>query len=111
MSTKTLLTRVAPPPLFGIRRSVHILERNLMTTKSFWPVPTFVQSSALSRFQSPTTELMRPTSGAKKPLFVNVSPAVCATSSGTWRVRLQNGIVLEGSEGLGPELLEALAAL
>jgi len=38
MSTKTLLTRVAPPPLFGIRRSVHILERNLMTTKSFWPV-------------------------------------------------------------------------
>lgn len=38
MTTKTLISRVAPPPLYGIRRSVHILERNLITTKSFWPV-------------------------------------------------------------------------
>jgi hypothetical protein len=50
-------------------------------------------------------------SDAKKLRFVKVSPAVCATSSGTWRARLPNGIVLEGSDGLGPELLEALAAL
>jgi hypothetical protein len=50
-------------------------------------------------------------SGAKKPSFVKVSPAVRSMSSGTWRARLPNGIVLEGSDGLGPELLEALAAL
>ncbi len=50
-------------------------------------------------------------SAGKKPSFVKVSPAVRSTSSGSWRARLPNGVVLEGSEGLGPELLEALAAL
>ena len=43
--------------------------------------------------------------------FVKVSAAVSGPSSGAWRARLPNGIVLEGSEGLGPKLLEALAAL
>ncbi len=50
-------------------------------------------------------------SAEKKPSFVKVSPAVRSTSSGSWRARLPNGVMLEGSEGLGPELLEALAAL
>jgi hypothetical protein len=50
-------------------------------------------------------------SDAKKPGFVKVSPAVRSTPSGTWRARLPNGIVLEGSDGLGRELLEALASL
>ena len=50
-------------------------------------------------------------SARKKPSFVKVSSAVRSTWSGSWRVRLPNGVVLEGSEGLGPELLEALAAL
>jgi hypothetical protein len=53
----------------------------------------------------------RSRSEAKKPSFVKVSAAVHGTSSGAWRARLPNGIVLEGSEGLGPKLLEALAAL
>ena len=42
---------------------------------------------------------------------MKVSPAVRSTGSGGWRARLPNGVMLEGSEGLGPELLEALAAL
>ena len=50
-------------------------------------------------------------SAGKKPSFVKVSPAVRSTSCGSWRARLPNGVVLEGSEGIGPELLEALAAL
>ena len=50
-------------------------------------------------------------SAGKKPSFVKVSPAVRSTGSGGWRARLPNGVVLEGSEGIGPELLEALAAL
>ena len=50
-------------------------------------------------------------SDARKPSFVKVSAAVHAPSSGAWRARLPNGIVLEGSEGLGPRLLAALAAL
>ena len=50
-------------------------------------------------------------SAGKKPSFVKVSTAVRSTSSGSWRARLPNGVMLEGSEGLGPELLEALAAL
>ena len=53
----------------------------------------------------------RSRSGAGKPSFVKVSAAVHSGSSGAWRARLPNGIVLEGSEGLGSELLEALAAL
>ncbi len=54
----------------------------------------------------------RSRSGARKPSFVKVfAAAVHAPSSGAWRARLPNGIVLEGSEGLGPKLLEALAAL
>ena len=48
---------------------------------------------------------------SKKPSFVKVSPTVRASSSGSWRARLANGIVLEGSGGLSAELLEALAAL
>ena len=50
-------------------------------------------------------------SAGKKPSFVKVTPAVRSTSSGSWRARLPNGVVLEGSEELGLELLEALAAL
>ncbi len=50
-------------------------------------------------------------SSGKKPSFVKVSPAVRSTSCGSWRARLPNGVVLEGSAGIGPELLEALAAL
>ena len=53
----------------------------------------------------------RSRSKTKSPAFVKVSAAVPAPSSGTWRARLPNGVVLEGSEGLGPKLLEALAAL
>ena len=50
-------------------------------------------------------------SAGKKASFVKVSTAVRSTSSGSWRARLPNGVMLEGAEGLGPELLEALAAL
>ena len=53
----------------------------------------------------------RSRSAGNKPSFVKVSPAVRSTGSGSWRARLPNGVVLEGSEGIGPELLEALAAL
>ena len=53
----------------------------------------------------------RSRSAQKPSSFVKVSAAVHATSSGAWRARLPNGVVLEGSEGLGPKLLEALAAL
>ena len=53
----------------------------------------------------------RSRSEAKKPAFVKMTAAVSTPSSGTWRARLPNGIVLEGSGGLGPELLAALAAL
>jgi uncharacterized protein len=53
----------------------------------------------------------RPRQAKTAPAFVKVSAAVRSTSSGPWRARLPNGIVLEGSEALGPELLEALAAL
>ena len=53
----------------------------------------------------------RSRSNAMKPSFVKVSAAVHASCSGAWRARFPNGIVLEGSEGLSPELLEALAAL
>ena len=53
----------------------------------------------------------RPRKAQTVPAFVKVPAAVRPTSSGTWRARLPNGIVLEGSEGLGRELLEALAAL
>ena len=47
----------------------------------------------------------------KESAFVKVTGAVHVPSSGAWRARLPNGIVLEGSERLGPKLLEALAAL
>ena len=50
-------------------------------------------------------------SAGKKPSFVKVSAAVRSTSSGSGRARLPNGVMLEGSEEIGPELLEALAAL
>jgi hypothetical protein len=46
-----------------------------------------------------------------RPTFVKVSPAVSAIASSRWRVRLPNGVVLEGTEILGPEWLEALARL
>ena len=54
---------------------------------------------------------VRGRSAGKKPSFVKVSTGVRPTSFGSWRARLPNGVVLEGSEGLGPELLEALATL
>lgn len=47
----------------------------------------------------------------KSPTFVRVSPAVSAIASSPWRVRLPNGVVLEGTEVLRPEWLEALARL
>ncbi len=49
---------------------------------------------------------------ARKPAtFVRVTPATTTLGSSAWRVRLPNGVVLEGSEVLGPEWLEALARL
>jgi hypothetical protein len=51
-------------------------------------------------------------SEAKRPTtFVKVSPAVSAIGSSAWRVRLPNGVVLEGTESLGSAWLEALARL
>ena len=50
-------------------------------------------------------------SSKKSPTFVKVSPAVSTISSSPWRVRLPNGVVLEGTEILGSEILEALARL
>lgn len=47
----------------------------------------------------------------KSTTFVKVSPAVSTIGSSPWRVRLPNGVVLEGTEVLGPEWLEALARL
>jgi hypothetical protein len=46
-----------------------------------------------------------------RPTFVKVSPAVSMIASSPWRVRLPNGVMLEGTEVLGPEWLEALARL
>jgi hypothetical protein len=52
---------------------------------------------------------------AKRPTFVQVTPtpssSIGAISTSTWRVRLPNGVVLEGSDRLGAEWLEALARL
>ena len=48
------------------------------------------------------------------PRFVRVSPTANPVSAGTdrtWRARLPNGVVLEGGDALGAELLEALAGL
>ena len=50
-------------------------------------------------------------SKAKKSAFVKVSPGTRSTPSRTWRARLPNGVVLEGSGAVGRELVEALAAL
>jgi len=50
-------------------------------------------------------------SAAKRPTFVKVAPAASTIGSSAWRVRLPNGVVLEGTEVLGPEWLEALARL
>jgi hypothetical protein len=47
----------------------------------------------------------------KSPAFVKVSPAVRATVPSAWRVRLPNGVVLEGTGTLGREMVEALAGL
>lgn len=38
MSGRTLVARVLPLPAFGSRRATHMLERNLLVTKTFWPV-------------------------------------------------------------------------
>jgi hypothetical protein len=50
-------------------------------------------------------------SAAKRPTFVRVAPAASSIASSAWRVRLPNGVVLEGSDRLGTEWLEALARL
>jgi hypothetical protein len=47
----------------------------------------------------------------KRLTFVKVSPTGSAIGSSAWRVRLPNGVVLEGSDRLGAEWLEALARL
>jgi hypothetical protein len=48
----------------------------------------------------------------KSAAFVKVSPEVRPQAlPRPWRVRLPNGVVLEGSGALGTELLEALARL
>lgn len=47
----------------------------------------------------------------KGSAFVRVSPAVSTIAASPWRVRLPNGVVLEGTEVLGREILEALARL
>ena len=46
-----------------------------------------------------------------RPMFVKVSPAVPSSGAPAWRVRLANGVVLEGSGAVGRELVEALAGL
>lgn len=50
-------------------------------------------------------------SKAKSAAFVKVSPSVQPRLPSPWRVRLSNGVVLEGSGALGTEILEALARL
>ena len=47
----------------------------------------------------------------KRPMFVKVSPAVHTPPGRAWSARLPNGVVIEGAEALGSELLEALAGL
>ena len=69
------------------------------------------QASKELRQRGVLPAIRRGRSAGKKPSFVEVSSAVRSTGSGSWRARLPNGVMLEGSEGLGPELLEALAAL
>ncbi len=69
------------------------------------------QASKELRQRGVLPAIRRGRSAGKKPSFVKVSTAVRSTSSGSWRARLPNGVMLEGSEGLGAELLEALAAL
>jgi len=51
--------------------------------------------------------------GSRKPraAFVKVSPAVAWSGAAAWRVRLANGVVIEGSGAVGRELVEALAGL
>jgi hypothetical protein len=53
--------------------------------------------------------------GARKPAtFVRVTPGASSIGSiaaSPWRVRLPNGVVLEGSERFNAEWLEALARL
>jgi len=69
------------------------------------------QAAKVLRQRGVVPKKLRDRSAGKKPPFVKVSAAVRSTPSGTWRARLPNGTVLEGTGGLGPELLEALAAL
>jgi hypothetical protein len=47
----------------------------------------------------------------KRSTFVKVAPAASAIGSSVWRVRLPNGVVLEGTDRLGTEWLEALSRL
>jgi hypothetical protein len=50
-------------------------------------------------------------SATERPTFVRVTPTASTIGSSAWRVRLPNGVVLEGSERLSSEWLEALARL
>jgi len=38
MTSRTLVARVVPLPAIGSRRAIHLLERNLLVAKTFWPV-------------------------------------------------------------------------
>lgn len=59
-------------------------------------------------------EVQRRRAPKARPGFVKVSLASNTGSAGTartWRARLPNGVVLEGTDALERELLEALAGL
>lgn len=68
------------------------------------------QRGVLAPGQPRRSSTKRATLG-KRPTFVKVTPAALTIGSSAWRVRLPNGVVLEGSERLGTEWLEALARL
>jgi len=52
----------------------------------------------------------RPAASERGPEFVRVrTPLPCKDAS--WRARLPNGVVLEGQESVGPELVALLASL
>ena len=62
------------------------------------------QRGALPQGRAPRSE--------KKPsAFVKIAQAERPRVPGTWRARLPNGVVLEGSGAPGRELVEALAQL
>ena len=55
--------------------------------------------------------VQRGRSNGKPPAFVRVAQAERPRVTGTWRARLPNGVVLEGSGAPARELVQALAAL